>query len=84
MVHVESNITTHQNKKKLRTRRPITRLPTMYKILISTIPESTHNLLEKNNLLPAELNGYKKEIYVSKNQLTILEDVKTTRKKTYQ
>lgn len=58
---------------------PHTRLPKMYKYLTSTITERTHNLLGKKNLLPAELNGYKKK-NLHKDQLTIVEDVKATRK----
>ena len=34
--------------------RPITCLPTLYKILTSIIADRTYNHLEKSNLLPAE------------------------------
>ena len=51
--------------------RPITCLPTMYKILISIITERTFNFLDNNNILPTEQKGCKRESYGCKDQLFI-------------
>ena len=51
--------------------RPITYLPTMYKILISIITERTYRFLHNNNILPTEQKGSKKGSYGCKDQLLI-------------
>ena len=43
--------------------RPITCLPTLYKILTSIIADRTYKHLEKNESLPAEQKGCKKGSY---------------------
>ena len=64
--------------------RPITCLPTMYKILTSVITERTYNFLEVNNMLPPEQKGCKRGSYGCKDQLLInkmiLEDSKVKKK----
>ena len=51
--------------------RPITCLPTMYKILTSILTERTYTFLEENELLPAEQKGCKRGSYGCKDQLMI-------------
>ena len=53
--------------------RPITCLPTMYKILTSVITERTYNFLDSSNILPTEQkeckrgsNGYKDQLLINK------------------
>ena len=53
--------------------RPITCLPTMYKILTSIITERAYNFLDKNNILPTEQKGCKRGSYGCKDQLLINE-----------
>uniref|UniRef100_A0A8C6P0Q3 Reverse transcriptase domain-containing protein n=1 Tax=Nothobranchius furzeri TaxID=105023 RepID=A0A8C6P0Q3_NOTFU len=64
--------------------RPITCLPTMYKILTSIITERTYTFLDNNNMLPPEQKGCKRGSYGSKDQLLInkmiLEDSKGKKK----
>ena len=64
--------------------RPITCLPTMYKILTSIITERTYTFLDQNNLLPAEQKGCRKGSYGCKDQLlinkAILEEAKSKKK----
>ena len=64
--------------------RPITCLPTMYKILTSIITERTYTFLDNNNLLPAEQKGCRKGSYGCKDQLlinkAILEEAKSKKK----
>ena len=60
--------------------RPITCLPTMYKILTSIITERTYNFLENEDMLPTEQKGCKRGSYGCKDQLLvnkmIIEDCK--------
>ena len=51
--------------------RPITCLPTMYKILTSILTERTYAFLEENELLPTEQTGCKRGSYGCKDQLLI-------------
>jgi len=51
--------------------RPITCLPTTYKILTSIITEKLYEHLKTNNLLPTEQKGCKKGSYGCKDQLLI-------------
>ena len=51
--------------------RPITCLPTTYKILTSIIADRTYNHLEANNLLPTELKGCGRGSYGCKDQLLV-------------
>ena len=51
--------------------RPITCLPTMYKILTSILTERTYAFLEENELLPTEQKGCKRGSYGCKDQLLI-------------
>ena len=64
--------------------RPITCLPTMFKILTSILTDRTYSFLDKNNLLPSEQKGCKKGSYGCKDQLlinkTILEETKRNKK----
>ena len=64
--------------------RPITCLPTMYKILTSIITDRIYNFLDKNNILPPEQKGCRKASYGCKDQLLInkmiLEEVKTKKR----
>jgi len=64
--------------------RPITCLPTTYKILTSILTEKLYEHLETNNLLPTEQKGCKKGSYGCKDQLlinkAILEEVKSRKK----
>ena len=68
-----------------KTYRPITCLPTTYKILTSIIADRTYNHLEENNLPPTERKGCRRGSYSCKDQLLInrmiLEDCKAKRKK---
>ena len=73
-----------QETKVSKNYRPITCLPTLYKILTSIIAERTYNHLEESNLLPAEQKGCRKGSYGCKDQLlinkSILEDCESKRK----
>jgi len=64
--------------------RPITCLPTMYKILTSILSARCYSHLENYNLLPSEQKGCRKGSYGCKDQLLInkatLEDMKTRKK----
>ena len=64
--------------------RPITCLPTTYKILTSIITRRLYSFLEENNLLPVEQKGCRKGSYGCKDQLlinkAILEEVKSRKK----
>ena len=64
--------------------RPITCLPTMYKILTSVITERTYRFLHENQILPTEQKGCKRGSYGCKEQLLInkmvIEDCKSRRK----
>ena len=64
--------------------RPITCLPTSYKVLTSIITERTYSHLEEINLMPAEQKGCKKGSYGCKDQLLInkmiLEECQNKRK----
>ena len=64
--------------------RPITCLPTMYKLLTSIIAERTYTFLNEHQLLPSEQKGCKRGSYGCKDQLLInkmiLEDCKTKKK----
>ena len=51
--------------------RPITSLPTMYKMLTSIITERTYNFLDNNNILPTEQKECKRGSYGCKDQLLI-------------
>ena len=51
--------------------RPITCLPTMYKLLTSIITERTYKFLEEQELLPAEQKGCKRGSYGCKDQLLV-------------
>ena len=64
--------------------RPITCLPTMYKILTSILTERTYQHLIQNSLLPAEQKGCKRGSYGCKDQLlinkVIVENAKSRKK----
>ena len=64
--------------------RPITCLPTMYKILTSILTSRTYTHFINNNLLPAEQKGCRKGSYGCKDQLlinkAIMEEVKAKKK----
>ena len=64
--------------------RPITCLPTTYKILTSIITRRIYDFLDENKLLPAEQKGCRKGSYGCKDQLlinkAILEEVKSRKK----
>ena len=64
--------------------RPITCLPTMYKLLTSIITDRTYLYLEHNKMLPTEQKGCKRGSYGCKDQLLInkmvLEDCHTRKK----
>ena len=64
--------------------RPITCLPTMYKILTSILTDRIYAFLDKNNILPPEQKGCRKESYGCKDQLLInkmiIEEVKSKKK----
>ena len=64
--------------------RPITCLPTMYKILTSIITNRTYCFLERHDILPAEQKGCRRGSYGCKDQLlinkAILEEVKSKKK----
>ena len=64
--------------------RPITCLPTMYKILTSIIAEQTYTFLNEHRLVPSEQKGCKRGSYGCKDQLLInkmiLEDCQTKKK----
>ena len=64
--------------------RPITRLPTMYKVLTSILENRTYTFLSAHQLLPSEQKGCKRESYGCKDQLLvnkmILEDCRTGKK----
>ena len=64
--------------------RPLTCLPTMYKILTSIITERTYNFLDNNNILPTKQKGCKRVSYGCKDQLLInkmlLENSRSSRK----
>ena len=64
--------------------RPITCLPTMYKILTSILTDGIYAFLDKNNILPPEQKGCRKESYGCKDQLLInkmiIEEVKSKKK----
>ena len=64
--------------------RPITCLPTMYKILTSVISERTYNFLESHDLLPREQKGCRRGSYGCKDQLlinkAIIEEVKSKKR----
>ena len=64
--------------------RPITCLPTMYKVLTSILVDRTYTFLSEHQLLPSEQKGCKRESYGCKDQLLVnkmvLEDCKTRRK----
>lgn len=64
--------------------RPITCLPTMYKVLTSIPADRTYTFLSKHQLLPSEQKGCKGESYGCKDQFLvnkmILEDRRTRKK----
>ena len=64
--------------------RPITCLPTMYKILTSIITDRTYTFLENNKLLPKEQKGCRRKSYGCKDQLlinkAILEETKSRKR----
>ena len=64
--------------------RPITCLPTTYKILTSIIAERMYAFLDENNLLPVEQKGCRKGSYGCKDQLlinkAIMEEVKSKKR----
>ena len=64
--------------------RPITCLPTMYKILTSIIANRIYKHLEQNLLIPQEQKGCRRGSYGCKDQLLInemiLEEVKVRKK----
>uniref|UniRef100_H2ZUK8 Reverse transcriptase domain-containing protein n=1 Tax=Latimeria chalumnae TaxID=7897 RepID=H2ZUK8_LATCH len=64
--------------------RPITRLPTMHKVLTSIITERIYQQLITNNILPLEQKGCRKGSYGCKDQLLInkmiMEDYKRRHK----
>ena len=64
--------------------RPITYLPTMYKVLTSILADRIYTFLSEHQLLPSEQKGCKRESYCCKDQLLVnkmvLEDCKTRRK----
>ena len=64
--------------------RPITRIPTMYKVLTSILANRTYTFLSAHQLLPSEQKGCKRESYGCKDQLLankmILEDCRTRKK----
>ena len=51
--------------------RPITFLPTVYKILTSIVTERAYNFSDNNNILPTEQKGCKRGSYGCKDQLLI-------------
>ena len=64
--------------------RPITRIPTMYKVLTFILANRTYTFLSAHQLLPSEQKGCKRESYGCKDQLLankmILEDCRTRKK----
>ena len=64
--------------------RPITCLPTMYKLLTSMVAERIYEFLHERDLFPKEQKGCKKGSYGCKDQLLInkiiLEEVKSRKK----
>ena len=64
--------------------RPITRIPTMYKVLTSILANRTYTFLSAHQLLPSEQKGCKRESHGCKDQLLankmILEDCRTRKK----
>ena len=64
--------------------RPITCLPTMYKVLTSILADRTYTFLSEHQLLPSEQKGCRRESYDCKDQLLvnkmILEDCRTRKK----
>ena len=64
--------------------RPITCLPTCYKLLTSILTERTYAHMEDHNIFPIEQKGCRKGSYVCKDQLLvnkmILENAKTKEK----
>ena len=64
--------------------RPITRIPTMYKVLTSILANRTYTFLSAHQLLPSEQKGCKRESNGCKDQLLankmILEDCRTRKK----
>ena len=64
--------------------RPITRIPTMYKVLTLILANRTYTFLSAHQLLPSEQKGCKRESNGCKDQLLankmILEDCRTRKK----
>ena len=64
--------------------RPITRIPTMYKVLTSILANRTYTFLSAHQLLPSEQKGCKRESNGCKDELLankmILEDCRTRKK----
>ena len=64
--------------------RPITCLPTMYKVLTSILADRTYTFLSEHQLLSSEQKGCRRESYGCKDQLLvnkmILEDCRTRKK----
>ena len=64
--------------------RPITCLPTMYKVLTSILADRTYTFLSEHQLLPSEQKGCRRESYGCKDQRLvnkmILEDCRTRKK----
>ena len=64
--------------------RPITRIPTMYKVLTSILANRTYTFLSAHQLLPSEQKGFKRESNGCKDELLankmILEDCRTRKK----
>ena len=73
--------------KKPNNYRPITCLPTMYKVLTSILADRTYAFLSEHQLLPSEQKGCRRESYGCKDQLLvnkmILEDCRTRKKPVY-
>ena len=64
--------------------RPITRIPTMYKVLTFILANRTYTFLSEHQLLPSEQKGCKRESNGCKDELLankmILEDCRTRKK----
>ena len=73
-----------EDTKNSKNYRPITCLPTTYKMLTSIITERVYNHLDENDLLPKEQKGCRKGSYGCKDQLlinkAIIEDAKKKKK----